>query len=177
MKAAVEKQRAAIAAQREAARKQAETAGVWLAPWTAAIEPAPAFVEPACDPVADSVVAPVVESAAKAQSLEPKLLRAIIERESGFRACAVSAKGAEGLMQLMPETSEELGVGDPFDVKQNIEAGAKYLKGLLDKYKGDLALALSAFNAGPSAADQAGGIPPIPETRDYVDAILKKLGK
>lgn len=177
MQAAVERQRAAIAAQREAVRKQAETAGAWLGPWTPAIAPA---VEPAqadCDPVPDAVLAPVVEGAAKARSLEPKLLRAIIEQESGDRACAISAKGAEGLMQLMPETSQELGVGDPFDVKENIEAGAEYLKGLLDRYKGDLAQALGAFNAGPAAVDQAAGIPPIPETRDYVDAILKKVGK
>jgi soluble lytic murein transglycosylase-like protein len=177
MRAAIEKQRAATAAQREAVRKQAEMAGARLAPWTPAIAPPIDSVEPVCDPVADAVVTPVVEDAAKAQSLEPKLLRAIIEQESGFRACAVSAKGAEGLMQLMPKTSEQLGVTDPFDVKQNIEAGAKYLKGLLDKYKGDLAQALGAFNAGPAAADQAAGIPPIPETRDYVDAILKKVGK
>jgi len=177
MQAAVEKQRAAIATQREAVRKQAETAGAWLAPWTPASMPGIAPMEPACEPVPDAVVAPVVEGAAKAESLEPKLLRAVIEQESGFRPCAVSAKGAEGLMQLMPETSEQLGVSDPFDVKQNIEGGAKYLKELIDKYKGDLAQALGAFNAGPAAAGKAGGIPPIPETRDYVDAILKKVGK
>jgi soluble lytic murein transglycosylase-like protein len=75
----------------------------------------------------------------------------------------------------MPGTAEQLGVSDPFDAGQNIEAGAKYLKDLIDKYKGDLAQALGAYNAGPGAADQAGGIPGIAETRDYVDAILKKL--
>ena len=79
-------------------------------------------------------------------------------------------------MQLMPETATQLGVHDPFDPKENIEAGAKYLRQLLDKYKGDMAQALGAYNAGPSTVDQSGGVPAIPETKDYVDAILKKLG-
>jgi soluble lytic murein transglycosylase-like protein len=77
----------------------------------------------------------------------------------------------------MPDTAEQLAVHDVFDPKENIEAGAKYLKQLLDKYKGDLKLALGAYNAGPTTVDQAGGIPDIPETRDYVDSILKKLAK
>jgi soluble lytic murein transglycosylase-like protein len=171
MKASVAKQMAAIATQREAAQKQASAAGAWLAPWG----PAAGLAHQMCDPIADPVVAPIIESAAKAHDLQPKLIRAVIEQESGLRPCAVSATGAEGLMQLMPDTAERLGVNDPFDAAQNIEAGAKYLKDLIDKYKGDLAQALGAYNAGPGAADQAGGIPEIPETRDYVDAILKKL--
>jgi len=80
-------------------------------------------------------------------------------------------------MQLMPQTIQDLGVEDPFDPRENVEAGAKFLKQLLDKYKGDLAQALGAYNAGPAAIDEAGGIPEMTETRDYVDAILKKLGK
>lgn len=173
MKAAADKQRAAIAAQREAVQKQAATAGVWLPPWGAPT----GMVEPPCDPIADPDVTPLIEGAAKAHELEPNLIRAVIEKESGFRPCAVSVTGAEGLMQLMPDTAEQLGASDPFDAGQNIEAGAKYLKDLIDKYKGDLALALGAYNAGPGATDQADGIPEIPETRDYVDAIMKKLGK
>jgi soluble lytic murein transglycosylase-like protein len=170
MKASVQKQRAAVAMQREAVRKQALAAGAWLVPWgTAPLADAP------CDPIADPAVAPIIEGAAKAHDLQPNLIRAVIEQESAFRPCAVSSTGAEGLMQLMPDTAEQLGVSDPFDAAQNIEAGAKYLKELIDKYKGDLAQALGAYNAGPAAADQAGGIPGIPETRDYVDAILKKL--
>ena len=78
-------------------------------------------------------------------------------------------------MQLMPDTAGSLGVKDPFDPQQSIEAGARYLKQLLDKYKGDLKLALGAYNAGPAAVDAAGAIPDIPETHDYVDAILKKI--
>jgi soluble lytic murein transglycosylase-like protein len=173
MKAAAEKQRAAIAIQREAVKKQAATAGVWLTPWGAAA----GLAQPPCDPIADPSVTPIIEGAAKAHDIQPNLIRAVIEQESGFRPCAVSPKGAEGLMQLMPGTAEQLGVSDPFDAGQNIEAGAKYLKELIDKYKGDLAQALGAYNAGPGATDQAGGIPEIPETRDYVDAILKKVGK
>jgi soluble lytic murein transglycosylase-like protein len=78
-------------------------------------------------------------------------------------------------MQLMPDTAADLNVNDVFDPKQNIAAGAKYLKQLLDKYKGDNKLALAAYNAGPAAVDAANGVPDIPETRDYVDAILKRL--
>ncbi|HUP04630.1 MAG TPA: lytic transglycosylase domain-containing protein, partial [Bryobacteraceae bacterium] len=92
-----------------------------------------------------------------------------------LRPCAVSASGAQGLMQLMPDTADQLAVTDPFDPAQNIEAGARYLKDLIDRYKGDLAQALAAYNAGPGATPQSGGIPAIPETRDYVDSILKKL--
>jgi soluble lytic murein transglycosylase-like protein len=94
-----------------------------------------------------------------------------------LRPCAISAKGAQGLMQLMPDTAQQLAVLDVFDPKENIEAGAKYLKQLIDKYKGDLKLALGAYNAGPTTVDQAGGIPDIQETKDYVEAILKRLAK
>jgi soluble lytic murein transglycosylase-like protein len=166
-------QRAAIAQQRASIRKQAESVLGWMLPWP---DGPPARDPPACDPIADDIVAPIIDSAAKAQDVEPKLIRAMVERESGFRPCAVSEKGAQGLMQLMPETAQELEVQDPFDPGQNIQAGAKYLKQLLDKYKGDLAQALAAYNAGPTTVDQSGGIPDIPETRDYVDAILEKLG-
>ena len=172
MRASIEKQQAALAVQRESVRKQATTASVWMLPWN----PAPAIPQVDCDPVSDPVVAPIIESAAKTEKLEPKLLRAVIEQESGFHACAVSAKGAMGLMQLMPSTVQQLDVQDPFDPKQSVDAGAKFLKQLLDRYKGDLPLALGAYNAGPATVDQAGGVPEIPETRSYVDSILQKLG-
>jgi soluble lytic murein transglycosylase-like protein len=172
MRASIEKQQAALAIQRESVRKQATTASVRLMPWN----PAPAMPQADCDPVSDPIVAPLIDSAAKAEKLEPKLLRAVIEQESGFHACAVSAAGAMGLMQLMPSTVQQLDVRDPFDPKQSVDAGAKFLKQLLDRYKGDLPLALGAYNAGPTTVDQAGGIPEIPETRNYVDSILQKLG-
>ena len=80
-------------------------------------------------------------------------------------------------MQLMPDTLSLFGVKDPFDSKQNIDAGAKYLKQMIDRYKGDLAKALGAYNAGPATVDEAKGVPDIPETRNYVNAILESLGK
>jgi soluble lytic murein transglycosylase-like protein len=168
--------RASIDKQRAAARKQAQNLGAWIPPWSPEMQVEEAQVPP-CEPIADDAVAPLIDGAAKAQDVEPKLLHAVIEQESAFRPCAISVKGAQGLMQLMPDTAEQLAVHDVFDPKENIEAGAKYLKQLLDKYKGDLKLALGAYNAGPTTVDQAGGIPDIPETRDYVDSILKKLAK
>jgi len=108
--------------------------------------------------------------------VDAPLVRAVIDRESGGRPCAVSERGAEGLMQLMPSTAEEYDVDDAFDPEQNVEAGAKLLKSLLDRYQNDPALALGAYNAGAGRVDEAGGLPLIPETMDYVNAILTKLG-
>jgi soluble lytic murein transglycosylase-like protein len=174
-----ELQRSAIDKQRAAAQIQAESVGARLKPWGDSItESGPAFEseKPVCDPLADAVTTPLITSAAQEQGLDTKLLRAVIDQESSFRPCAVSSKGAQGLMQLMPDTADELKVADPFDPKQSIDGGAKYLKQLLDKYKGDIPQALAAYNAGPTATDQAKGVPEIPETRAYVDAILQKLG-
>jgi soluble lytic murein transglycosylase-like protein len=131
---------------------------------------------PVCEPLPEETVAPMIESAAKAQKLPPKLLRSVIAQESGFRACAVSKKGAKGLMQLMPATAEQFAVDDPFEPAANLGAGAKFLRQLLDKYGGDLSLALAAYNAGPAAVDEVKGIPDIQETRDYVETILGKVG-
>jgi len=166
MHASIEKQRAAV-------RRQAQSAGATLMPWA----PSPPFAgaQADCDPIAADVVTPLIENAAKANDLETPLVRSVIEQESAYRPCAVSRRGAQGLMQLMPDTAADFNVNDVFDPKQNIAAGAKYLKQLLDKYKGDNKLALAAYNAGPAAVDAANGVPDIPETRDYVDAILKKL--
>jgi soluble lytic murein transglycosylase-like protein len=171
---AMEKQRAAASIQRDAVRKQAEMAAQWRTPATSLTEATDA-PEAECSPIAEVELTPLIDAAAQTHSVEPKLLRAVMERESGFRPCAVSAKGAQGLMQLMPDTAGQLGVEDAFDPKQNIDGGARFLKQLLDKYKGDLPLALGAYNAGPSTVDQTGKVPDIPETRDYVAAILKKM--
>ena len=174
MQAAMEKQRASVAAQREAVKKQAELAGPGplQMPQIDELEP-----EPACEPIADPMVAPLIDGAAKAEKVQPELLRAVIRQESRFYPCAVSEHGAKGLMQLMPDTISLLGVKDPFDAKQSIDAGAKYLKQMIDRYQGDLAKALGAYNAGPITVDEAKGVPDIPETRRYVDAILESLGK
>lgn len=128
-----------------------------------------------CDPVSETDLAPVVLDAAQRESVEPRLLTAVIEQESAFRPCAVSEKGAQGLMQLMPATAEQFGVRDPFDIQQNVGGGARFLKELLTRYSGDLSLALGAYNAGPAKVDQAAGVPAIPETTKYVREILRKL--
>lgn len=109
-----------------------------------------------------------IQSAASFNELEESLIRAIIHAESAYQADARSPKGAQGLMQLMPETAAELDVADPFDPAANIEGGARYLAQLLSEFDGDLELAAAAYNAGPNAVYQHGGIPPFDETREYV---------
>ncbi len=129
-----------------------------------------------CDPLPAEQLDPLIREAAQKTGLEARLVRAVIDQESAGRPCALSAKGAEGLMQLMPATAEDYEVDDPFDPKQNVEAGTKLLKSLLDRYKNDPALALGAYNAGSGRVDREGGVPKIPETMDYVTTILDKLG-
>jgi soluble lytic murein transglycosylase-like protein len=128
-----------------------------------------------CDPLPDDQLNPLIESASATSGVDAELMRAVIQQESAGRPCALSAQGAEGLMQLMPATAEEFNVDDPFDPKQNIEAGAKLLKTLLDRYQNDPSLALSAYNSGPERVDRDGALPAIPETMNYVAAILGKL--
>ncbi len=129
-----------------------------------------------CDPLPSEQLDALVGTAAQASGVDAQLVRAVIDQESGGRPCALSAKGAQGLMQLMPATAEELDVDDPFDPQQNVQAGAKLLRSLLERYQNDPSLALGAYNAGSGRVDQAGKVPPIPETMDYVTAILGKLG-
>jgi soluble lytic murein transglycosylase-like protein len=162
---AMEKQRASIALQRETVRKQMELAVRSQEDETAAD----------CPPIADPELTPMIESAAKQHQVEPKLIRSVIEQESAFHACAISSKGAKGLMQLMPATIDQFKVDDAFDPQQNIEAGATYLRQLMDKYKGDLKLALAAYNSGPATVDKTGAVPDIKETQDYVEGVMKKL--
>lgn len=167
MRDALEQQKASILKQKQSIQQQATVAGTMLLPWDR--------VQANCDPIDEKVVTPLIETAARAQHLEPRLVRAVAEQESAMRPCAISVKGAQGLMQLIPETAQQFGVHDAFDPKENIDAGAKYLKQLMDKYSGDLPKALSAYNAGPATVDQSGGVPNIAETRDYVASIMKKL--
>jgi soluble lytic murein transglycosylase-like protein len=116
----------------------------------------------------------IIEKAAVSAAVEPNLLRAVIVVESGFNSRAVSKRGAVGLMQLVPATATRFGVSNPFDPKQNIHAGARYLKFLIDRFGQDVRLALAAYNAGEEAVDRNGGqIPPFTETMAYVPRVLK----
>lgn len=114
--------------------------------------------------------------AAERYGVEAKLVEAVIGVESAFDPWAVSPKGARGLMQLMPGTAFSLGVRNSFSPRQNIEGGVRHLRHLLDRYRGRLPLALAAFNAGAQAVDRYRGIPPYPETREYVRRVLRRYG-
>lgn len=118
-------------------------------------------------------LSPIVAIAAQTTRVDAALLHAVIAVESGYRPRAVSSKGAMGLMQLMPGTARRYGVTDPFDPTQNVVAGARYLRDLLDAYGENLPLALAAYNAGEKAVDRYGGqVPPYPETRTYVPKVM-----
>lgn len=105
-------------------------------------------------------------------NIDPHLIRAVIRCESGFNHKAVSKKGAQGLMQLMPATARELKVADPFDPEENIDGGTRYLRSLLDTFRQDLRLALAAYNAGPTIVRKEQNVPRIPETVEYVKRVL-----
>lgn len=107
-------------------------------------------------------------------SVDPELVKIVIQKESEFNPNAVSRSGAIGLMQLMPKTAEILGVKDPYDPWENIEGGVKFLRYLLDSFDGDVEFALAGYHAGPGAVQRAQGIPPIPETIEYVDFIMSR---
>jgi soluble lytic murein transglycosylase-like protein len=113
----------------------------------------------------------MVQEAATRHNVDPALIRAVIETESNWNPFARSRKGAQGLMQLIPTTAMRFGVNDAFSPQQNVEAGVKYLKTLLDRYNGNLDLALAAYNAGEGAVDRAHGIPAYRETRNYVQKV------
>ena len=121
------------------------------------------------------VLQSAVHKAGAAYKVEPGLINAVIRQESDGYPCAVSDKGALGLMQLMPDTAAELGASEPFDVNQNITAGTRLLAELMQRYKGDLNRVLAAYNAGPTAVDRSNGPPPFPETLNYIRSVLEQI--
>ena len=117
----------------------------------------------------------IIHRYARIYNIEEALVRAVIKVESDFDPRAISAKGAQGIMQLIPETAREMKVQNPLDPEQNIRGGSCYLRQMLDRFDGNLELALAAYNAGPSAVARAGGVPPYPETINYVDRVKQYL--
>jgi hypothetical protein len=138
--------------------------------------PHPDPVDVSATPLADPSLpySDLIDAAAVRQGVPPKLVHAVIKVESAYRAQARSRKGAMGLMQLMPDTARRYSVTDPYDPGSNIEAGIRHLKSLLDRL--DLSLALAAYNAGEAAVERFRGIPPYPETQNYVRQVLRLYG-
>lgn len=167
--------RTSIEQQRASVRRQVEVIQANAPRWTPPDSVMYSVPASECPPVPKIELSRMIDDAAYNQGLDPALIREVARQESGFHPCVVSGKGAEGLMQLMPATQAGLGVTHPFNAQESLEAGSKLLKTLLDRYHGNLSLALSAYNAGAGAVDRAGGIPPIPETQNYVVDILGRL--
>lgn len=119
----------------------------------------------------------MINAASGRYRLDPDLVNSVIKAESGFNVRAVSRKGAQGLMQLMPDTASKLGVGNAFDPEANVDGGARYLRELLERYNFDLVKALAAYNAGPRRVEQYGGLPPYYETHAYVARIVRDFNK
>ena len=139
-------------------------------------DPSPAPVQPERSLLDGTPYAEIIAKLAQAHGVDPMLVSALIQVESGYKPRARSRKGAMGLMQLMPSTAREYKVGNPFEPKANIEAGIKHLKSLIDRFNGANELALAAYNAGPGAVEKFNGIPPYRETRNYVTRILALAG-
>lgn len=141
------------------------------------IEPEEYFPLRAAEAPATTPYEQLIRAAAQRHGVDEELISSVITAESAFNPRAVSRKQARGLMQLMPATASQFAVSDAFDPAQNVDAGTRYLKLLLEKYGQDLTLALAAYNAGPDRIAQYGGVPPFSETRAYVRRVLKEYSQ
>lgn len=169
---AIQTQDAAAKAQAQApqtARRQ--SAGVAPPKQAAALNVGTGMTAVSDLPPADADLSAFVQQAAREYNVDPRLVSAVAQTESGGDQSAVSPAGAIGVMQLMPDTAASLGV-NPYDEKQNVEGGAKYLREMLDAFGGDVRKAVAAYNAGPAAVKAYGGVPPYRETQDYVSKVL-----
>ena len=164
--------------QTEVAQNTTPQDNFFAVPWpssTPLVVPNVQMMDDSCQALAKPDVDQLIGEASKKHDVDVDLLRSVMRQESGFKPCAVSVAGAMGLMQIMPGTAEMLKLDDPFDPQKNVDAGASFLKMMLDRYQGNVTLALGAYNAGPGSVDKAGGVPPIPETMQYITNILGAL--
>jgi soluble lytic murein transglycosylase-like protein len=191
-RAAIERQRRANEPAREAVQRQTSSVSRQLAAaraappgaaWELAVpagggvfEPGD-WAEPACPRLDAQAASAKFQAEERQNGLPAGLLEAVAAQESALVPCAVSRSGAMGLMQLMPSTAMDLGVENPFDPWQSLRGGGIFLRQLLDRYGGDLNLALGAYNAGPAVVDAFGGVPPYSETQSYIANILSRLPK
>jgi len=165
-------------AQTEVAQSEVPHDNFFAVPWPSSapmVVPNVQMMDDSCQALPKSDVDQLVDQASKKHGVDVDLLRSVMRQESGFKPCAVSVAGAMGLMQIMPDTAEMLKLDDPFDPQKNVDAGASFLKMMLDRYQGNVTLALGAYNAGPGKVDKAGGVPPIAETMQYITNILGDL--
>jgi soluble lytic murein transglycosylase-like protein len=165
----MEKQRRSIDRQLASVQRQTTAVARTKKPDSSDVAP------PGCHRIEDERIAGLADKAAARHEVSSALIRAVIRQESGGDPCAVSPKGALGLMQIMPEVADELNLASPFDAEQNIDAGVRRLKQLLGRFNSDLSLALAAYNAGEGAVERSGGVPNFEETKRYVASVLAAI--